>query len=463
MKNWSIGSRIIAGFGVVIATAMALGIFAHSLVGTIESSSTEITAYALPGLYTIAQLQGSVQKNFSLLLTAVGSKDRREVERVEGEIRSSRASNTNVLAEHEKTIRSQKDRELYENMKAARTAYSAALESVMKLKQDTKDQAAVAALNGELRPAYSKYIAAMAELMAYRKSFSDEKSKAIADSVAMTRRGIAIGMAAALLIAVFITWVIVPSITRPLATAGSLIGSVSMGDLSVRADVTSIDEFGQMTAALNKMAENLKSSAAVAMKISEGDLSVSPNVLSEKDSLGHALTGMLENLDAAGVAREDLPRRPVGFAQRALRKGLARTRAHRDVGESAMCSRSGAEDLPRGPVGQPQALSEKDSLGIALVRMVENLNGAAHVAVKIAEGDLTVEAKALSERDILGQALVRMLENLRKTVTEVTAASGNVAAGSTEMSTTSQQLSQGASEQGGSGSGDHLFHGRNGR
>jgi methyl-accepting chemotaxis protein len=53
----------------------------------------------------------------------------------------------------------------------------------------------------------------------------------------------------------------------------------------------------------------------------------------------------------------------------------------------------------------------------------------------------------LSEKDVLGQALTKMLENLRRTVSEVATASGNVSTGSEEMSSTAQQLSQGATEQ----------------
>ena len=69
------------------------------------------------------------------------------------------------------------------------------------------------------------------------------------------------------------------------------------------------------------------------------------------------------------------------------------------------------------------------------------------IAVSISEGDLTVEATALSEKDVLGNAQKRMLENLRRTVSQVTEAAGSVASGSEEMSATAQQVSQGASEQ----------------
>ena len=95
-------------------------------------------------------------------------------------------------------------------------------------------------------------------------------------------------------------------------------------------------------------------------------------------------------------------------------------------------------------------MKSSDELGQMLKgmnRMVENLKAAANVAVKISEGDLTVQAKVLPEKDALGQALTSMLENLRQTVSQVTVAAGNVTSGSEQMSSTASQLSEGASEQ----------------
>jgi len=108
------------------------------------------------------------------------------------------------------------------------------------------------------------------------------------------------------------------------------------------------------------------------------------------------------------------------------------------------------KQVSQGDLSNKVQVLSTDELGqmlTAMNGMVDNLNGAANVAAKISEGDLTVHAKALSEKDVLGQALVRMLENLRKTVGEVAQASDNVASGSQEMSSTAQQLSQGATEQ----------------
>lgn len=79
--------------------------------------------------------------------------------------------------------------------------------------------------------------------------------------------------------------------------------------------------------------------------------------------------------------------------------------------------------------------------------MVANLNSTAKIADAIASGDLTVEAQRLSDRDTLGMALERMLEKLRVIVSEAIAAAENVSGGSQELSSSAEQLSQGATEQ----------------
>jgi methyl-accepting chemotaxis protein len=96
------------------------------------------------------------------------------------------------------------------------------------------------------------------------------------------------------------------------------------------------------------------------------------------------------------------------------------------------------------------AVDSKDEVGqiaASLNQMIDNLRGAAELANRISTGDLTRDAQVLSERDTLGLALRQMLQNLRNIVGEVSQASANVASGSEEMSATAQQLSQGASEQ----------------
>jgi len=108
------------------------------------------------------------------------------------------------------------------------------------------------------------------------------------------------------------------------------------------------------------------------------------------------------------------------------------------------------DHVSQGDLSHHVDVTSQDELGqmlAALNRMVENLRASSDVAESISQGDLTVQARALSDKDSLGNALIQMLESLRRTVHQVTGASANVASGSQEMSATAQQLSQGSTEQ----------------
>ena len=83
----------------------------------------------------------------------------------------------------------------------------------------------------------------------------------------------------------------------------------------------------------------------------------------------------------------------------------------------------------------------------ALNTMTANLRRTANIADQIANGDLTVHVEPLSDKDTLGLALKRMVEKLRDVIADAISSADNVAAGSQQMSATAEQLNQGATEQ----------------
>jgi methyl-accepting chemotaxis protein len=109
-----------------------------------------------------------------------------------------------------------------------------------------------------------------------------------------------------------------------------------------------------------------------------------------------------------------------------------------------------ADAVGLGDLGQSFAVKTNDEIKDmvdALNRMTVNLRATAEIADAVAAGDLTIEAKPLSDKDTLGMALKRMVEKLREVVSEATSASENVSSGSQELSATAEELSQGATEQ----------------
>jgi len=109
-----------------------------------------------------------------------------------------------------------------------------------------------------------------------------------------------------------------------------------------------------------------------------------------------------------------------------------------------------AEAVAIGDLNQKVTVTSNDEikdLVDTVNTMTDNLRATAALADQIADGDLAVEAKPLSDLDTLGLALQRMIERLRGVISDATVASDNVSAGSQQLSSASEQVSQGATEQ----------------
>ena len=79
------------------------------------------------------------------------------------------------------------------------------------------------------------------------------------------------------------------NISRALRRAVDLADAVSIGDLNYEIAHKSNDEIKDLVDSMQRMTSNLRNTAGLADKIADGDLTVEPTPLSEKDTLGLAL------------------------------------------------------------------------------------------------------------------------------------------------------------------------------
>jgi methyl-accepting chemotaxis protein len=107
-------------------------------------------------------------------------------------------------------------------------------------------------------------------------------------------------------------------------------------------------------------------------------------------------------------------------------------------------------NVARGDLSQRVAVTRHDDVGelvAAVNKMQDNLTATAACAEAIARGDLTVEPVLLSEQDTLGRSLGRMLQNLRSAVDNIQRVAAEVAADSAQLRGTARSISEGASNQ----------------
>ncbi|MBU1312594.1 MAG: HAMP domain-containing protein [Alphaproteobacteria bacterium] len=100
---------------------------------------------------------------------------------------------------------------------------------------------------------------------------------------------------AAIIAIVAAVWIAL-GINRGLRKVMDAADAVALGDLNQEIEVRTNDEIKDMVDTINVMTGNLRNTANLADQIANGDLTVQPKPLSEKDTLGMALETMVDRL-----------------------------------------------------------------------------------------------------------------------------------------------------------------------
>lgn len=92
-------------------------------------------------------------------------------------------------------------------------------------------------------------------------------------------------------------WLSARSLANPIRKAAELAKAIQEGDLSQRLSHAAVDEVGQLSNALDRMADSLQEQVHLAERISQGDLDVDVRLASDRDQLGLALQRMVKTLN----------------------------------------------------------------------------------------------------------------------------------------------------------------------
>ncbi len=167
-------------------------------------------------------------------------------------------------------------------------------EAVIAMEHIAMEAQAVAShtLETVTNPAIKEVQAIMVETVAYLSEKRENQQAALAATakrqVIFTWGGSLLALSLAMGLGLWLIRAIVGPINRTVAFTNAF----GQGDLSQRLNLKTNDELGQMTHALDEMADNLELKANMAQTIADGDLTQKVDPTSEKDTLGLALRDM---------------------------------------------------------------------------------------------------------------------------------------------------------------------------
>ena len=465
MNNWKIGTKIGAGFGVVIVIAIALGLFALSKVSLIQQSAEGVALGDLPKLYISEEIQNNLSNLRDLVAQHVEAKDREEKSNLYREAQSITEKNGTLLAQYEKLISSERGHELFAEAKSAREDYAAFREDLFRLSalgttESTNQSKAMLTTRG--KSLFDKAIATQKALVAFQKSAADDaavQSQAVTSSA---RTGIFITLLLAVLIAVGIAVFVVRSITRPLATALDTLEKVAQGDLTTNVEAHSTDEVGQMLQAMKKMVQNLSKTVQDISAAAGNVASGSEEMSSTSTQLAQGASEQAASAEETTSAMEEMQSSIQQNADNARETDKIASKAAEDAksGGDAVAKTVRAMKEISEKIGIIDEISRKTDLlalnaAVEAARAGEHGKGFAVVASevrKLAERSQTAAAEiskltadGVQVADGAGVLLHKLVPDIQKTaelVREIAAASAEQSTGTAQVSKALQQLDQ---------------------
>ncbi|GGX96503.1 HAMP domain-containing protein [Massilia dura] len=257
MKNLTIGTRLAAGFALVLAlmTLMtAFGIYHMQAVAeaTQDMMREPLAKERLVGdwyrlIHTSVRRTSAISKSSDSSLAAFFAEDTANSTRTVNELQK----------QVEALLATPAEKQVFGDIGAARKRYVASRDDIVALKKEGKLEEANAVLMGRFQPDGQAYLAALEALLELQRKAIDTEAARIDHLFQGNRRFLIACGAAVLALGAFCSWWLTRGIVVPLTRAVEIACSVADNDLRSEIVVTSNDETGRLLSALKTMNEGL--------------------------------------------------------------------------------------------------------------------------------------------------------------------------------------------------------------
>ena len=284
-----IGVRLAVGFAVTLALLITIATVSYTRLATLNQEISDLVKVDFPKTVQANDIIDAIQTIARQLRNAYiysGPEQQKSLDAIPAQ----RKVISDNLDKLEKSIVSDKGKEILKKVQGARAAYVVDQDKFLELLKADKKTDVVVLMQGALRKSQTEYQKSVGDLIDFQTELVNKAGQDADEMVTAAERLIVIlGVVAAFLTVVF-GWVITRSITRPVGEALLVTQRLAEGDLTVRIEKTSKDEIGHMLAAQQGLIEKLNqiigevNTAADALNNAAGQVSQTAQSLSQSSS-----------------------------------------------------------------------------------------------------------------------------------------------------------------------------------
>lgn len=245
------------GYAIEILITVLLGVYALTRLSAIKADSMRLSQDSLPALGRIYDIDSRVGRLYGLSIKTLAVSNAQHSVVLGKEVRADLEALNHSFAELERSVSAESpDKSNYEPTRTALTAFSNAVLALANLEfERAADRSSV--LAEQLDPSYRQLLEAIKLAMEQKRTLGASASVEIQTAVNRAEAGIVAGILASIFIVVFSGYYIARAINQPLVKLTDAMENMREGDFASRLAVDRHDEFGELAAGFNHMADSL--------------------------------------------------------------------------------------------------------------------------------------------------------------------------------------------------------------
>ena len=322
LSDMRIGTKLMAGFILVLLLATAQGLLGLLQVGVINDKAADIADHWLPSVRQTGAIGTQANRLRTLQFQHVLTTNEDSKKALEKEMEAVVTSLGKDQQAYVVLIGNPQERKLYDAFNGEWKKYLTQMSEIIALSRQRREEEAQDLLKG---PSGLTFEASANHLKALAANSQAGAQQARAESASLhnsVKYGILAALAVMIVLGLSIATGLSRAISRGISHAGKVAGRVAQGDLSTAITITSRDEIGQLLSSLNHMQASLsnvvarvrqgsESVATASAEIANGNQDLSNRTESQASALEQTTASMAElgstvkqNADSAAQANQ---------------------------------------------------------------------------------------------------------------------------------------------------------------
>lgn len=461
-KNLRIGFKL--GFGFLIMMVIMVTVVSIGLRSTsgLYDIANDITDNAYPKVQISNDLTNNLDDIRRFVRDFIIVTDEKTLKVLDGSMEKVNKSAVALLEKMKPLLNEPAEQVLYKEIQDNYAKFITVRDQLVALGRANKTEEATALLYGDFEVAIQNYDSKLNEMIELQEKSFDESAKQADADYAFNKTLMLTLLSGAVFLGGLIAFVLTRSIIRPLSQAVTTANQLAQGDLTMKVQVDSKDETGQLLSAMKHLVERLSGTISEIRTSASGLLSASEQVSATAQSVSQGTSEQAASVEETSAAIEQMSasinqntenaKVTDGMAGKAAKEAVEGGQA---VNQTVSAMKQIAERISIIDDIAYQTNLLALNAAIEAARAGEHGKGFAVVAAevrKLAErsqvaaqeiGELA--SSSVSKAETAGKLLEEIVPSIQKTsdlVQEITAASQEQSSGVTQINTAMTQLNQ---------------------